>query len=129
MRILINILGALVLACGISALGLLRVRDEGAANSDLENSWVATKSASSPDILLSRPLPAPHPFPDPRMASWHREAHGLPVQWLIRDHSPDGIFYYARLDVGHAGLSVFTSFIPSLLAVFVFSHFLRPSFR
>jgi hypothetical protein len=53
------------------------------------------------------------------MASWRRHSLGLPVQWLVSDHAPDGAFYYARVDVGYAVLS----FITSLLVVLSASYF------
>jgi hypothetical protein len=127
MRLLSIFFISLVLACVLSALGLCYVRNEGEANSDWENSWVVDHGPSAGDIYFSRPLPPPHPFPDPRMESWRRNSYGLPIQWLVKDHAPDGSFYYARVDVKYAEVSIVTSFILSLVVVGALARFLRPA--
>ena len=127
MRVLCVILASLAMACVMSGLSLLYSRDKGGANSDLANSWITTKPLSSPDLVFSHPLPAQQSFCDPRMISWRRHSHGLPFQWLVRDHSPDGVFYYARLDVFYAIVSVITFFIPSLFISLSVCHFLPRS--
>jgi hypothetical protein len=88
---------ALAIACIATASGLLVVTDQGSANADLDNSFVARGNRPL-DWAFSRPLPNADPYFEPRMLSWRRVARGWPVPWLVRDVSPDGAYYYARLE-------------------------------
>ena len=116
MHHLIISLIALVLSCIVSLPGLLVVTDQGRANADLTNRFVAHRD-SSLDVLFSHPLPAANPFLEPRMESWRRQARGLPFPWLVGDYSPDGTFYYARLEGRFALLSIFVFFFPCWFVV------------
>lgn len=111
-----------VLICGVflSAMSL-RSSDQGVpANPDIGNSWVATKSASSFDFLFSKPLPAQRGM-DPRIdATWKRHSFGLPVKWIVIDHSLNYEYYYGRIDVRYCivSLAIFTS-LSTLVLSFV----------
>jgi hypothetical protein len=125
MKPILITIASLFIGCCFSAMSLFYARDEGQANSDLDNSWVVQKG-SSPDILFSHPLPPPNASPfDPRMNSWRRHSYGLPVQWLVKDHSPDNSFYYARVDIGYAVFSAFTFSVATFLFIAALPRSLR----
>jgi hypothetical protein len=122
-HILIHLV-ALALACIATASGLLVVTDQGSANADLDNSFVAHGNYPL-DWVFSRPLPNAGPYFEPRMLSWRRLVRGWPVPWLVKDVSLDGAYYYARLE-GAAAVEIVILFsVPCWLLVSSVSRLVR----
>ena len=111
---------AFLLASLIIICGWFSVTSQGRANADLDNSFVAHRN-SSLDILFSRPLANADPYFEPRMLSWRREARGFPRPWFVRDHSPDGAFYYALLEGRVLIMDLLTVFFPLWICIQIIS--------